>query len=72
VRFEARVQVTRNVYKTLLDGKISLRRYKYRWESNIKIYFKEIGCGSVTGIQWARCRDHCWAVVNLRTDLEVL
>jgi hypothetical protein len=29
------------------EGKKSYRRLKHRWEDNIKIYLKEIGCKSV-------------------------
>jgi hypothetical protein len=38
----------RNAYKILTDkseGNITLVRSRRRWEDNIKIYLKEIGCG---------------------------
>jgi hypothetical protein len=38
----------RNVYKILVgkpEGKRLLRRPRHRWEGNIKINIKELGCG---------------------------
>jgi hypothetical protein len=50
----------RNVYKVLMgkpEGKRLLGRPKRRWEDEIRLDFREIGCGSVEWIQLAQDRD---------------
>lgn len=49
-----------------------LGRASCKWDSDIKIDFTEIGCGSVTEIWWAWCSDHYWPVVSIITNLQVL
>jgi hypothetical protein len=36
-----------NILVEKLEGKTPLDRYKRRWEDNIKIVLKEIGCGLI-------------------------
>jgi hypothetical protein len=47
-----------------LQGKRSLGRPELRWENNIKIHLKEIGCEGVDWIHMAQDTDHWRAVVN--------
>jgi len=43
------------------EGKRQLRRPRRRWEDNIKMDLKEVGCG---GMDW-------WALVNAVMNLRV-
>jgi len=52
------------------EGKRPLGRPRRRWEDNIKMDFREVGCGGVDWIELAQDRDIWWelvtAVMNLR------
>jgi hypothetical protein len=46
----------RNVYRVLVgkpEGKRSLGRPRHRWEDNIKMDLKEVGCGGMDRIELA-------------------
>jgi hypothetical protein len=64
-----------NVYRILVgtpEGKIPLRRYRYKWGDNIKMDLREIGWG---GVEWSRLlqdRDQWRAPVNSVMNLRVL
>jgi hypothetical protein len=50
----------RKAYKVLVgkpEGRRPLGRPRYRQEDGIRMYLKEIGCGSVEWIQLAQDRD---------------
>jgi len=47
----------RGVYRVLVgkpDGKRPLGRPRRRWEDNITMDFKKVGCGGMTGWRWLR------------------
>ena len=52
------------------EGKKPLGRPRYRWEDNIKIDLREVGCDPGDWIDLAEDRDqwrgYVWAVMNLR------
>jgi hypothetical protein len=63
----------RGLYRVLVGkfgGKRPLRRSRRRWEDNIKMDFREVGCGGMDWIELPQNR-HRWkallnAVMNLR------
>ena len=55
------------MYRVLVgepDGKRPLGRPRRRWEDNIKIDLKEVGCRYTDWIELAEDRDRWWALVN--------
>jgi hypothetical protein len=63
----ARMGERRVVYKVLVrkhEGKRPLRRPRRRWEVNIKMNLKEVGCGGMEWIDLAQDRDRWRALVN--------
>ena len=51
---------SRGVCKVLVgkpEGKRPLGRRKCKWEDNIKMYFQEVGCGGMDGIDLTQDRD---------------
>jgi hypothetical protein len=57
----ARMGEGRNLYRVLVgkpEGKIPLGRPRRRWENEIKMNFREVGCGGVEWIHLAQDRDH--------------
>ena len=69
----ARMAEKRGVYRVVVgkpEGKIPLGRPRLRWENNIKMDLREVGCGGMDWIELAQDRDS-WrefvtAVMNLR------
>jgi hypothetical protein len=62
------------VYRVLVgnpQGKRPLGRPRRRWEDNIKIYLKEVGCGGMDWIELAQDRDRWRALVNAVMNLRV-
>jgi hypothetical protein len=53
----------RGVYRVLV-GKPEGRRPRNRWEDNIKMDLKEVGCGGTDWIELAEDRDRWRALVN--------
>ena len=53
------------------EGKRPLGRPRRRWEDNIKMDFKEVGCGSMDWFELAEGRDRWRAVVNVAVNLRV-
>jgi hypothetical protein len=47
------------------EGKRSLRRPEYRWEGNIKMYFKSIGCEDMGWINLTQHGVQWWALVYM-------
>ena len=57
----------RRIFRVLMgkpEGKRPLGRPKHRWEVNIKMDLKEVGCGGMDWIKLTQERDRWWARVN--------
>ena len=70
----ARMGERRGVYRVLVgkpEGKRPLGRPRLRWEDNIKIYLREVGCGNMDWIELAQDRDKWRAPVNEVTNFRV-
>jgi len=70
----ARMGERRGVYRVLVgkpEGKRPLGRPRRRWEDNIKMDLKEIGCGGMDWIELAQDRDRWRALVNAVMNLRV-
>jgi hypothetical protein len=63
-----------NAYKILLEkpeGKRPLGRPRCRWEDNIRMVLREIGCGGKDWIDLAQDRDQWRAFVNTVMNIRV-
>ena len=70
----ARMGKRRGVYRVLVgkpEGKRLLGRPTRRWEDNIKMDFREIGCVGMDWIELAQDRDRWQTVVNAVMNLWV-
>jgi len=70
----ARIGERRGVYWVLVwkpEGKSPLGRPRCKWEDNIKMDLKEVGCGSMDWIELAEDRDRWRALVNAVMNLRV-
>jgi len=64
----------RCVYRVLVgkpEGKRPLRRPRCKWENNIKLDLREVGCGDTDWIVLAPDRDRWRALVNAVRNLWV-
>ena len=64
----------RSVYKSLVGkpvGKIPLGRHRRRWEDNIKMDLREVGCRDIDRIELAQDWDRWQALVNAVMNLQV-
>ena len=64
----------RGMYRVLVgkvEGKRPLGRPRHRWEDNIKMDLKEVGCGCKDWIELPKDRDSWRALVNAVMDLQV-
>jgi hypothetical protein len=64
----------RDVYRVLVgkpEGKRQLGRPRRRWEDNVRIDLKEVGCGCEEWIGLAQDRDRWRALVNAVRNLRV-
>ena len=62
------------VYRILvgkLEGKKPLGRPRRRWEDNIKMDLRNVGCGGMDWIELTQDRDRWRALVNAVMDLRV-
>jgi hypothetical protein len=62
------------VYSALVgkpEGKIPLGRPRRRWEDNIKMDLREVGCGGLGLIGLAQDRDRYLALVNAVMNFRV-
>jgi hypothetical protein len=53
------------------EGRRPLGRPRRRWEDNIKMDIREVGCGGMNWIELAQDRDRWRALVNAVTNLRV-
>ena len=53
------------------EGKRPLGRPRHRWEDNIKMFLKEVGCGGMDWIKLAQDSDRWRALVNAVMNLWV-
>jgi len=70
----ARMEEGRGVYRVLMGkpgGKRPLRKHRRRWEDNIKMDLREVGCESMDWIELAQDRDTWRALVNAVMNLRV-
>ena len=71
-RHVARMGEKRGIYRVLVgepEGKRPLERSRIRWEDNIKLDLKEIGCVGMDWIELAEDRDRWRAFLNKVMDL---
>ena len=70
----ARMGEGRRVYTVLVGkrkGQRSLGRPRRRWEDNIKMDLKEVGCEGMEWIELAQDRDRWRALVNAVMNVQV-
>ena len=70
----ARMGERGGVYRVLVgkpEGKRPLRRPRRRWEDNIKMNLKEVGCGGIDWIELAQNTDLWWQLVNAVMNLRL-
>ena len=67
----ARMGQSRNAYRVLVgkpENKRPLGRLRRRWEDNIKMDLREVGCDPRDWIAFAEDRDQWWAYVREKTS----
>jgi len=65
----------RGVYRVMVgkpERKGPLGKPRHRWEDNIKMDLKEVGCGDMDWIELAQDRDRWRALVNAVMNVRVL
>jgi len=70
----ARMGQRRGVYRVLvgkLEGRRPLGRPRRRWEDNIRMDLREVGCGGVDWMELAQDRDRWRALVSAVMNLRV-
>ena len=71
----ARMEPSRNEYRVLVGKpkkKRPLGRPSYRWEDNINMNLREVGCDPGDGIDFVEEKDQWWACVRAVMNLQVL
>jgi len=64
----------RGVYRVLVgkpEGRRTLGRPRSRWEDNIRIYLREVGCGCVDWMDLAQDRERWPALVSAVMNFRV-
>ena len=62
------------MYRVLVgkhEGRRSVGRPRRRWEDNIRLYLREVGCGCVGWMELAQDRGRWRALVNAVMNLRV-
>ena len=62
------------MYRVLVgkhEGRRSVGRPRRRWEDNIRLYLREVGCGCVDWMELAQDRGRWRALVNAVMNLRV-
>ena len=70
----ARMGEERGVYRALVgkpEGRSPLGRPRRRWEDNIRMDLREVGCGCVDWMELAEDRDRWRALVSAMMNLRV-
>jgi hypothetical protein len=68
------VKIPECAYRILVgrpEGRRPLGRPRRRWEDNIKMDIREVGCGGMNWIELAQDRDSWRALVNAAMNLRV-
>ena len=53
------------------ERKRPLWRTRRKWETNIKVYLSDMGCGGMDWIELAQDRSRCRALVNAAMNVQV-
>jgi hypothetical protein len=64
----------RGVYRVLVgkpEGRRPMGRPRHRWENNIRMDLREVGCGSVDWMELGQDRDRWRALVSAVMNLRV-
>ena len=64
----------RGIFRVLVgkpEGKRPLGRPRHRWEDNIEMNLKEVGCGGMDWIELSEDRDRSQALVNAVMNIQV-
>ena len=72
--YVARIGKKRGVYRVLVgkpEGKRPFGRPRHRWEDNIRMDLREVGCGGMDRMELAQDRDRWRAFVNAVMNLRV-
>ena len=70
----ARIGERRGVYRVLVgipEGRKPLEKPRRRWEDNIRMDLREVGCGCVDWMELAQDRDRWRALVSAVMNLRV-
>jgi hypothetical protein len=70
----ARMGQGKGVHRVLMgkpEGKRQPGRPRRRWEDNIKVDLRDVGCGGVEWIELAQDRDSWWAIVTAVMNFRV-
>jgi len=70
----ARMGEGRGVYRVLVgkpEGRRLLERPRHRWEDNIRMDLRQVGCGCVDWMELAQDRDRCRALVSAVMNLRL-
>jgi hypothetical protein len=65
----------RGVYRVLVgkpEGRRPLGRPRHRWEDNIRMELREVGCGYVDWMELAQGRDRWRALVSAVMNFRIL
>ena len=70
----ARMELSRNAYRILVgksEGNIPLGKPRRRWEDNIKMDLRDVGCDAGDWIDYAQDKVQWWAYVRKVMNLRV-